>query len=110
MAIRLIETKEPVMIIGGHKKKWRDIDLFWAIDECTDPNLCEYLEIDIPSYSFCIEWPKSLGKYDDCDDGCNQFNIQENISFGVDMHIILDNIFSIEHGWTDLKSLNYEDE
>ena len=55
MAIRLIENKEPVMIIGGHRNQWDDNELFWRIDECADPNQCEYIDFKIDDKSIvCI--------------------------------------------------------
>lgn len=99
MAIRLISNKEPVMVIGGHRKNWNDVDLFWRIDECTDPNECEWLDINIDNELFGITWLNKLEKYDDGDG----FNIQAgNISLISDLHIAMDDIFLIEDGWTEI--------
>ena len=99
VAIRLISNKEPVMVIGGHRKNWSDVDLFWRIDECTDPNQCEWIDIDIDKELFGIAWLNKLEKYDDC----NGFNIQAgNISLISDLHIALDDVFSIEGEWAEV--------
>ena len=37
-AVRLAENKEAVGFVCAKN----DADLYWLVDECTDPNLCEY--------------------------------------------------------------------
>lgn len=96
IAIRLIENKEPVMIIGGHRNQWDDKELFWRIDECVDPNECEYIDFNIPSEIFGIVWQGKLEKYDDC----NEFNIQAGgISLCSEYHIALDDVFESKEKW-----------
>lgn len=69
MAIRLVENKDQVMVLFGGYADWNEEELFWRIDECTDPNECEYIEFEIDKFSLGFMWA-SQGQ----DIGCVDLN------------------------------------
>lgn len=95
MAIRLIENKEPVMIIGGHRKQWDDLDLFWRIDECTDPNQCEYIDFNVDDKSMCFMWQRKLDKQDESDD----YSLLSDASLGEEFNNEVGDVFESNEGW-----------
>lgn len=99
IAIRLKSNKEPVMVLGGHYNQWTENDLFWAIDECVNPNECEFINFEIEKWQFCISWPQQLEEYADSDK--NYFDLSNSV-IGNDLMFNLDNVFSIENGWIEI--------
>lgn len=78
LLIRLIDDKQPVMIIGGHYNDWNECDLFWRIYECIYPNQCEYKELRINTTMFSVMWPSNCERnIDDLMDG----ETEENASY-----------------------------
>lgn len=97
MAIRLIENKEPVMIIGGHRKQWDDVDLFWRIDECTDPNQCEYIDFKIDDKKMCIMWSEQLEN-----DGTGFCLMSDGLNLGESFQSDIYAIFEKKYGWNEI--------
>ena len=65
MAFRLIKNKDPVMVIFGHYDDWNETELFWRIDECVDPNECEYLEFGVDQFQVGFMWPSAVQNIED---------------------------------------------
>ena len=55
--VRLCGSNDPAMMILGHpREKIGDVAFFWLVDECCDPNVCEYWETEFKPDCFGIYW------------------------------------------------------
>lgn len=55
--VRVSGSNDPAMVILGHpREKIGDVAFFWLIDECCDPNICEYWETNFKPDNFGIIW------------------------------------------------------
>lgn len=92
MAIRLVEDKDPVMVLFGHYEDWSESDLFWRIDECCSPNDCEYMDYELDQRDIGFIWPTADLRIDGAE------LIESTL-----LHLY--EIFDGEHEWTKINIL-----
>lgn len=85
------------MVLGGNYAEWDLEELFWKIDECTDPNSCEYVDFEFKKDGFGIMWPETLEK--DENQGIHCF---VNIVMSEQFSNIITDVFATSKVWTPI--------
>lgn len=88
--VRVCGSKDPAMLLLGHpRKKLNEAGFFWLVDECCDPNVCEYWETEFKPDCFGIYWP-----------GKDQFGARGDAELTGSADEQLTELFNADHvGW-----------
>lgn len=98
--IRVAGSKDPAMVLLGHpRKKLNEAGFFWLVDECCNPNDCEFWETEIKPDCFGIYWPRK-GQFDN--DG------EAELTDGAGMQLL--DLFNTDHiDWIKI-DFHFDDE
>ena len=91
--VRVRGSKDPAMVLLGHpRKKMPDDGFFWLVDECCNPNACEYWETEIDAFGCGVYWNRK-----------NQFFDSDNASITSSTRDTLIDLFDTDHsGWVQI--------
>ena len=94
--VRVRGSKDPAMVLLGHpRKKMPDDGFFWLVDECCNPNACEYWETEIVPFGCGFYWG-----------GKNQFFDSDNASITAVAREVFVDLFDTDH--SDWVQIDYD--